>query len=68
MEMSTNQWVIPSTDGTRLGCHMEIRRLIEEMIVFAPNKHTGDRLMAMWIAREAGRIKGPGKAQVGRFR
>ena len=68
VEMSTNKWVIPSPDGSRMACHHEIRKLIEEMIVFSPARHTGDRLMALWIAREAARVKGPGKAQVGKFR
>jgi hypothetical protein len=32
--------------------HPEFSRLIDEMLRWSPDDHTGDRLMAMWICRE----------------
>lgn len=32
--------------------HREMRALAEEMLCWSPDVHTGDRLMALWIARE----------------
>ena len=39
--------------------HEETARLVDEMLRWSPEDHTGDRLMAMWICREALRPSEP---------
>lgn len=49
--MAMGKWAFPSTDGTMRGIlDPEINRLAEECLYYTPEKHTGDRLMAMWFA------------------
>lgn len=71
-EIAQGQWIFPSLDGTISGCDKKLRLLIEEMLNYQPTKHTGDRLMALWIARESARAAlgqtTRGKAWVGRLR
>ena len=66
IEFSAGKWLLPnggdfqglSTDmGTRMQSrmHPEIKKLIDEMLRYDPASHTGDRLMALWIAREGAR-------------
>ena len=72
LEIAQGQWIFPSLDGTISGTDKPLRLLIDEMLSYTPSKHTGDRLMALWIARESARAAGIGvgrtKAWVGRLR
>ena len=53
-ELARNQWIMPSgTSGTDV--HPELRTFIDEMLYYDPASHTGDHLMAAWIAREGAR-------------
>lgn len=47
-ELYRGQWVFPSKGGMTNETH----QLIEEMLDYTPTVHTGDRLMAMQIARQ----------------
>jgi len=58
IEMTRKQWIFPCHEH-RPGCPVEELRgdenteiLIQEMLDFDPTKHTGDTLMATWLARE----------------
>ncbi len=52
VEMRNRLWVLPSgTAGDNL--NPEAQAWIREMLYFNPTEHTGDRLMASWLAREA---------------
>lgn len=64
-EMALNKWIIPSIDGTIAGAEPEVRKLLNNMLDYIPQAHTGDYLMAVWLARQAKRVKG-GKAVVGK--
>ncbi len=51
VEMRNRMWVLPSgTAGDRL--HSEGEAWKRECLNFNPTEHTGDRLMASWLARE----------------
>lgn len=57
-------WMMPSgSSGTINGVPDEGRSLISEMLHYDPEAHTGDRLMAMWIASEAARKFGATKSR-----
>lgn len=57
VEMANSKWVIPSVNGApRDG---EIAAWVQECVNYRPGTHTGDRLMASWLAREAARIAVP---------
>lgn len=62
VEMANSKWIFPSERGH---VHREISGLIEEMLYWDPASHTGDKLMALWIA-VAGSREGAKKAEVGR--
>ncbi len=69
-EMAMGRWWLPSWDGTREGCEEEVDELIEEMLAYQPNNHTGDLLMSLWIARDGARQsrqKIAGKVEFGRL-
>lgn len=69
-EMAMGRWWLPTWDGTREGCEEEIDELIEEMLAYQPNNHTGDLLMSLWIARDGARQsrqKITGKVEFGRL-
>lgn len=52
VEMRNMQWVLPSgTSGDAV--HPEGKAWLDELRYYAPDAHTGDRLMASWLAREA---------------
>ena len=52
VEMRNRQWVLPSgSAGDRI--HPDAAAWIRECLYFNPTEHTGDRLMASWLAREA---------------
>jgi hypothetical protein len=61
-EMAAKKWLIPNSPGGQL--HPEVAGWIDDMLYYTPEAHTGDRLMASWIARE-GAKKGQRKVQVG---
>ncbi len=49
--MAMGKWVFPSLDGTTRGIEdPQISKLAEECLYYTPEKHTGDRLMALWFA------------------
>lgn len=59
-ELRNGQWVIPCDD--KLASTPEIERWAEECLYYQPPPaHTGDRLMASWIARECSRRGGGGR-------
>jgi len=55
-ELAAGRWIIPSNrDGKRVP--KEVAVLLSDALYYdpSPNVHTGDRLMAMWFAREGAR-------------
>lgn len=58
VEMRAGRWVFPSDELGR-PVETELRALIVEMDEYRPLEHTGDRLMATWIAREQARRFAP---------
>ena len=56
-EMATGRWTIPSAMGTIESTNKEMRLLIDGLLGYDPNPrvHTADRVMSLWIAREAAR-------------
>lgn len=59
VQIRNGWWIMPSGSvGTVDGVPDEGRSLINEMLHFDPEEHTGDRLMSMWIASEAARMFG----------
>ncbi len=54
VELRNMQWVVPSGRSGR-DYAPEIEAWYREMLYFNPAAHTGDRLMASWLAREAAR-------------
>lgn len=61
-EMAAGKWLIPNQGGT---LHPEVSAWVDEMLYYHPDAHTGDRLMASWIAREGART-GLQKVEFGR--
>lgn len=56
VELENGKWIIPNHHGE---CEPEINDWIHEMLSYSPTQHTGDRLMASWIAREGARSCAP---------
>lgn len=54
-ELAAGRWVIPCQPGSKRTAR-QVGYWIEEMLSYDPQAHTGDRLMASWIAREAARL------------
>jgi hypothetical protein len=52
-ELAASRWVIPARAGKPLSTQVE--KWIGEMLYYDPRRHTGDRLMACWFAREVAR-------------
>lgn len=71
IEMSQGKWTIPNHGARAKGIHAEMDRevkaLINELFRYDPASHTGDRLIAMWLAREGVRL-GAAPAGVGKRR
>ena len=69
VEFQNEAWVIPcGPDGK---CHPEVQAFVDDCLFYQPPPaHTGDRLMAAWIGREAARKRGGSrnKAGVGKSR
>lgn len=61
-ELKSGDWIIPCD---RLGnVHPEIQGFIDQCVYYQPPPyHTGDKLMAAWIAREASRGKNRGRSK-----
>lgn len=57
VEMRAGEWVFPC--GPK-GLDPELAALRRELEVYDPASHTGDRLMALWFAREAARTRAAG--------
>lgn len=51
-EMQGGKWIFPCKGGES----PELMELINEMLYYAPDKHTGDRLMSLWFAREGAKM------------
>lgn len=59
-ELKLARWIIPCDSAGM--CHPEVQAWIEECLYYQPPPaHTGDRLMACWIARETARRGGGGR-------
>lgn len=58
VELRAGRWVFPS-NVLGMPTEAELRALIVEMDEYRPLEHTGDRLMATWIAREQARKFAP---------
>lgn len=52
VELYNAKWIIPNHAGV---CFPEVQKWLDEALFYSPIAHTGDRLMAAWIAREAAR-------------
>jgi hypothetical protein len=59
VEFSQGKWIVPNRGGERAGFNArmapETKKLLNEMLSYDPQSHTGDRLMALWLAREGAR-------------
>jgi hypothetical protein len=62
VEFRNMQWVIPSGSGGD-SVVPEVQSWIREMLYYSPTAHTGDRLMASWLAREALRLHSASRTQ-----
>lgn len=59
VEMAQGGWVIPNRDGEVDGVmHAEVKKLVTQLLGYSPDAHTGDSLMATWLAREGARKVG----------
>lgn len=57
IEIENGAWLIPNDQAGR--CDPEIQTFINEVLYYNPAAHTGDTLMACWLARlQAGRSAG----------
>lgn len=56
IEIENGMWLIPNDPMG--GVPEPIQRWIDSMLYYDPAKHTGDELMACWIAREQARASG----------
>lgn len=53
-EYEARRWILPSSCETEEE-QAEVEVVVSQMIDYVPEAHTGDALMAKWIAREIGR-------------
>jgi hypothetical protein len=60
IEFSAGKWIVPNRGGERAGFSArmapEVKKLMNEMLSYDPKSHTGDRVMATWLAREGARL------------
>lgn len=63
VELHNQKWVIPCERGTRK-VPTGVSCWISDMLYYDPRAHTGDTLMAAWIAREAARAGATPKRKV----
>jgi len=63
-EMQNGAWIIPC-DRATASVHPEIKKWIDDCLYYQPPPaHTGDFLMASWVAREALRKRGSGASEL----
>lgn len=62
-EMANGKWIIPNQKGA---LHPEVQAWVDDMLNYDPRAHTGDRLMACWLAKEGLRAATV-KAETGRL-
>lgn len=55
-ELRNGAWIIPCDANGK--CDKPVQQWIDDMVMYMPHKHTGDHLMACWIARERARRNG----------
>lgn len=57
LEFSREGWIVPSEKGddALVAADDEIAQWLDELREYERDEHTGDRVMASWFAREAGR-------------
>lgn len=60
IEFSQGKWIVPNRGGETKGMlgsfNPQVKKLLDEMLRYDPQSHTGDRLMALWLAREGARL------------
>lgn len=56
VELQNGAWIIPCDKHRR--CNPAIQRWIDECLYFTPGAHTGDVLMACWLAQQQARAFG----------
>lgn len=56
LELQNNAWIIPCDAAGRV--HRNTQRWIDDCTGYDPTKHTGDTLIASWLAREQARDMG----------
>jgi len=57
-ELANGKWLIPNALDPATGqpiMDSDVQKWITELLFFDPREHTGDRVMAGWLAREAAR-------------
>ena len=54
-EMEAGWWIVPAPAGVGAALPPEVEAWVREMTGYDPKRHTGDRLMASWFAREGAR-------------
>lgn len=63
-ELMQGAWIWPSVDGK---AHPEVEELKKECVFYSASQHPGDRLMALFLARQGlARAAGGSKANVGK--
>jgi hypothetical protein len=62
VELEQGMWALPAGDERSAGYMMRWR---SQCLAFAPGQHTGDLLMASWIAREGARFGADAEGVVG---
>jgi hypothetical protein len=58
VELRAKRWILPAGPAGQ-AVELELKALLREMRNYQPGDHTGDRLMAMWFAREHARLFQP---------
>jgi hypothetical protein len=57
-ELAAAKWIFPNAGASDRGgakMHREVFALVQELLSYDPRSHTGDRLMALFFAREGAR-------------
>ena len=54
-ELAACKWLLPNEGGKM---HDELSGWVQELLYYDPREHTGDRVMASWLAREGARRLG----------
>jgi len=56
VELENGAWLIPADERGR--CAPGVQTFVDDLLAYTPNAHTGDTLMAAWMAREQARASG----------